>query len=65
MNVGEEALKAYVKHLHEEAVIDIENLTVWECAEQFFGHDLEEDEFQQVFKLLETANVEVEVTWNA
>ena len=56
-------LKEYVKFLHENATLDIENSTVWEMAEQFFGHDLEDDELDHVFELLRTAQVEVTVTW--
>jgi hypothetical protein len=56
-------LKEYVKFLHENATLDIENSTVWEMAEQFFGHDLEDDELDHVFELLRTAQVEVNVTW--
>lgn len=56
-------LREYVKFLHDNATLDIENSTVWEMAEQFFGHDLEDDELDHVFELLRTAQVEVTVTW--
>lgn len=62
-NPFDEDLKRYVEFLCENAVEDIENSTVWEMAEQFFGHDLEDDELQRVFRLLRKAKVEVTVTW--
>jgi hypothetical protein len=62
-NPFDEDLKRYVEFLCDNAVEDIENSTVWEMAEQFFGHDLEDTELEHVFKLLRAAKVEVTVTW--
>lgn len=63
-NPFDEGLKGYVQFLYDNAVEDIENSTVWEMAEQYFGHDLEDGELQHVFKLLGSARVEVNVTWD-
>lgn len=62
-NPFDEDLKGYVQFLYDNAVEDIENSTVWEMAEQYFGHDLEDDELTHVFELLRSAHVEVIVTW--
>lgn len=56
-------LKEYIRFLYENKVEDIENSTVWEMAEQFFGYDLEPWALDEVFKLMGTATVEVTVTW--
>jgi len=56
-------LKEYIRFLYENQVEDIENSTVWEMAEQFFGYDPEDEELKHVFELLRTAQVEVTVTW--
>jgi hypothetical protein len=62
-NPFDQDLKGYVQFLYDNAVEDIENSTVWEMAEQYFGHDLEDEELQHVFKLLGSARVEVNVSW--
>lgn len=63
-NPFDEDLKGYAKWLFEQHVIDIENSTVWEMAEQYFGHDLEDAELAHVFDLIGRADVEVMVAWD-
>lgn len=62
-NVSDDDLKAYVKTLFEEHVTDVENLTVHEAAEAFFGHDLNSPQIDRVFRLMDSAQVEVVVKW--
>ncbi len=58
-----EALRGYVRHLYEVHATDVENSSVWEMAEAYFGYSLSEDELDTVFDLMSSAQVEVEVTW--
>lgn len=57
------ALRNYVRHLYEAQVDDVENSTVWEMAENYFGYDLSDQELEEVFDLMDSADVEVVVTW--
>lgn len=58
-----EALRGYVRHLYEVHAEEVENSSVWEMAEQYFGYDLTDQELDEVFNLMSKANVEVIVTW--
>lgn len=60
-----EALRGYVRHLYEVHAEDVENSSVWEMADQYFGYDLSDQELEEVFDLMSKANVEVVVTWKS
>lgn len=62
-NVTDIDLKGYVKHLFEENCVDIENSTVWEMAETYFGHDLNQAQLDRVFKLMSEVDVDITVSW--
>lgn len=62
-NVTEQDLRDYIQSLYEQETIDVEFSTVWEMAEQHFGHDLNQAQLDRVFKLMREAQVEVTVTW--
>jgi len=62
-NVTDEDLKGYIEFLYEEETVDVENSTVWEAAESFFGHDLNQAQLDRVFALMRDAKVEVNVKW--
>jgi hypothetical protein len=62
-NASDESLKEYIQYLYESHVVDVENLTVWEMALDFFGYDLTDEQFDQVFDLMGKASVSVIVGW--
>lgn len=62
-DVSNESLKEYIQHLYESHAVDVENLTVWEMAQDFFGYDLTDGQFDQVFKLMGKSRVSVIVGW--
>lgn len=61
--VSQDTLKEYVQYLYECHVTDVENLTVWEMADDFFGHELTDEQFDQVFDLMGKSTVSVIVGW--
>lgn len=61
--VDEEDLKRYVRWLFEQHAVDVENSSVWEMADQFFGHELHRDDLRSTYVLMNTAEVEVVVAW--
>lgn len=64
IRVSDGDLKGYIQYLYESHAVDVENLTVWEMAEGFFGYDLTDEEFDQVFRLMGKSKVSVIVGWD-
>lgn len=56
-------LRRYAEFLFQEHATAIENSSVWEMAEEFLGFELEDAELTHVFELLNTAKVQVIVSW--